>query len=109
MVPEADTDRDFYECVTLSEVARYNPGPKEAIYKGINILFDYDQEHTTLYAGWLKDIKVELLPTEPRMITTALGRTAESKQIAILPFKSKKGGEERVMVGAWVVELTTWS
>jgi hypothetical protein len=109
MVPEADTDRDFYECVTLSEVARYNPGPKEAIYKGINILFDYDQEHTTLYTGWLKDIKVELLSTEPKMITTALGKATESSQIAILPLKSKKGGEERVMVGAWVVELATWS
>ncbi len=63
MVPEADTDRDFCECVTLAEVARYNPGPKEAIYKGINILFDYDQEHTTLYTGWLKGMEVELLPT----------------------------------------------
>ncbi len=52
---------------------------------------------------------MELLPTEPKMITTALGRTTESRQIAILPFKSKKGGEERVMVGAWVVELATWS
>jgi hypothetical protein len=99
MVPEADTDRDFYECVTLSEVARYNPGPNEAIYKGINILFDYDQEHTILYTGWLKGMEVELLPTEPRMVTTALGRTTESRQIAILPFKSKKEGGERVMIG----------
>ena len=90
-------------------MARYNPGPKEAIYKGINILFDYDQEHTTLYTGWLKDIKVELLPTEPKMVTTAMGRTAESRQIAILPLKSKKEGGERVMIGAWVVDLATWS
>ncbi len=44
----------------------------------------------------------ELLPTEPKMITTALGRTTESRQIAILPFKPKKEGEERVMVGAFI-------
>ena len=108
-VPEADTDRDFYECMTLSEVARYNPGPREAIYKGINVLFDYDQEHTILYSEWLRDIQVELLPTKPKTIITALGRTTESRQIAILPFKPKKEDEERVMVGAWVVELATWS
>jgi hypothetical protein len=107
--PEAETDRDFYECVTLSEVARYNPGPDEAMYKGINILFDYEQEHTILYTGWLKGMEVELLPTEPRMVTTALGRTTESRQIAILPLKSKKEGGERVVIGAWVVELATWS
>ncbi|MFN9901473.1 MAG: hypothetical protein ACK55Z_22360, partial [bacterium] len=26
VIPEAETNRDFYECVALSEVARYNPG-----------------------------------------------------------------------------------
>ncbi|MFN9907508.1 MAG: hypothetical protein ACK56F_15525, partial [bacterium] len=39
VIPEAETNRDFYECVALSEVARYNPGPEEAIYKKISILF----------------------------------------------------------------------
>ncbi len=81
--------------MTLSEVARYNPGPRQAIYKEINVLFDYDQEHTILYTEWLRDIQVELLPTEPKTIITALGRTTESRQIAILPFKPKKEGEDR--------------
>ncbi len=107
--PEAETDRDFYECVALSEVARYNPGPDEAIYKGISILYDYEQEHTILYRGWLKDMDVELLSTEPKMVTTAIGRATESGQIAILPLKSAKKEGERVVIGAWVVELATWS
>ncbi len=54
-------------------------------------------------------MEVELLPTEPKMVTTAIGRTVESRQIAILPLKPKKGEGERVVIGAWVVELATWS
>ena len=44
MVPEAETDRDFYECVALSGVARDDPEPERAIVKEISILFDYEQE-----------------------------------------------------------------
>ncbi len=46
-------------------------------------MFDYDQEHTILYTEWLRDFQVELLPTEPKTIITALGRMTESRQIAI--------------------------
>jgi hypothetical protein len=105
VVPEAQTDRDFYECIALSEVARYNPGPGRATVKEISILFDYEQEHTILYKGWLKDMDVELFPTEPKMVTTAIGRTVESRQIAILPLQSAKKEGESVVIGAWVVEL----
>jgi hypothetical protein len=48
VVPEAVTDRDFYECIALSGVARFNPGPNRAAVKEISILFDYKQEHTIL-------------------------------------------------------------
>ena len=41
VVPEAETDRDFYECIALSGVARFNPGPTRASVKEISILFDY--------------------------------------------------------------------
>ena len=109
VVPEAETDRDFYECIALSEVARYNPGPNRATVKEISILFDYEQEHTILYRGWLKDMDVELFPTEPKMVTTAIGRTVESRQIAILPLQSAKKEGKPVVIGAWVVELATWS
>jgi hypothetical protein len=109
VVPEAETDRDFYECIALSEVARYNPGPERAIVKEISILFDYEQEHTILYRGWLKDMDVELLPTEPKTITTAIGRTVESRQIAIIPLQSAKKEGKPMVMGAWVVELATWS
>jgi hypothetical protein len=109
MVPEAETDRDFYECVALSGVARDDPEPERAIVKEISILFDYEQEHTILYRGWLKDMDVELLPTEPKTITTAIGRTVESRQIAIIPLQHPKKEGEPVVIGAWVVELATWS
>jgi len=109
VVPEAETDRDFYECVALSGVARDNPEPERAIVKEISILFDYEQEHTILYRGWLKDMDVELLPTEPKTITTAIGRTVESRQIAIIPLQSAKKEGKPVVIGAWVVELATWS
>ncbi len=90
-------------------MARYNPGPERAIVKEISILFDYEQEHTILYKGWLKDMDVELFATEPKMVTTAIGRTVESRQIAILPLQSAKKDGEPVVIGAWVVELATWS
>jgi hypothetical protein len=92
VVPDAKTNQDFYECVALSEVARYNPGPKRAVVKEISILFDYDQEHTLLYRRWLEDMDVELIPTEPRTVTSPLGRSVETRQIAIIPF-SQQGRE----------------
>ncbi len=107
VAPEAETNRDFYECIALSEVARYNPEPERAIVKEISILFDYEQEHTILYRGWLKDMDVELLPTEPKTITTAIGRKVESRQIAIIPLQSAKKEGKPVVIGAWVVELAT--
>jgi hypothetical protein len=81
------------------------PGAERAIVKEISILFDYEQEHTILYRGWLKDMDVELLPTEPKTITTAIGRTVESRQIAIIPLQHPKKEGEPVVIGAWVVEL----
>ncbi len=36
VVPEAITDRDFYECIALSGVARFNPGPNRATVKEIS-------------------------------------------------------------------------
>jgi hypothetical protein len=92
VVPEAKTNQDFYECVALLEVARDNPGPKRAVVKEISILFDYDQEHTLLYRRWLEDMDVELIPTEPRTVTSPLGRSVETRQIAIIPF-SQQGRE----------------
>ncbi len=75
----------------------------------ISILFDYKQEHTILYRGWLDDMDVELLPTEPRTVTTALGRPVETRQIAIIPLQPTKKEGEPVVIGAWVVESATWS
>jgi hypothetical protein len=109
VVPEAVTDRDFYECIALSGMARFNPGPNRATVKEISILFDYKQEHTILYKGWLGDIDVELLPTEPRTVTSSLGRPVETRQIAIIPLQPIKKGGEPVVIGAWVVESSTWS
>ena len=90
-------------------MARYNPGPERATVKEISILFDYEQEHTILYRGWLKDMDVELFPTEPTTVTTAIGRTVESRHIAIIPLQSAKKEGEPVVIGAWVVESATWS
>ena len=90
VLPEAVTDRDFYECIALSGVARFNPGPTRATVKEISILFDYKQEHTILYRGWLDDMDVELFPTEPRTVTTAMGRSVEARQIAIIPLQPAK-------------------
>ncbi len=109
VVPEAKTNQDFYECVALSEVARYNPGPKRAVVKEISILFDYDLEHTLLYRRWQEDMDVELIPTELRTVTSSLGRSVETRQIAIIPLQSAKKGGEPVVIGAWVVEESTWS
>ncbi len=95
MIPEAITDRDFYECIALSGVARFNPGPNRATVKEISILFDYKQEHAILYKGWLGDIDVELVPTEPRTVTSSLGRPVETRQIAIIPLQSTRKGASR--------------
>jgi hypothetical protein len=110
VVPEeAKTERDFYECIALSGVARFNPGPNRATVKEISILFDYKQEHTLLYKRWLGDIDVELIPTEPRTVTSSLGKPVETRQIAIIPLQPTKKGGEPVVIGAWVVEESTWS
>jgi hypothetical protein len=52
---------------------------------------------------------VELLPTEPRTVTTAMGRPVEARQIAIIPLQPVKKEGEPVVIGAWVVESATWS
>jgi hypothetical protein len=109
IVPEAKTNQDFYECVALSEVARDNPGPKRAVVKEISILFDYNQEHTLVYRRWLDDMDVELIPTEPKTVTSSLGRPVETRQVAIIPLQPAKKGGEPVVIGAWVVEESTWS
>ena len=109
VVPEAKKDQDFYECIALSGVARFNPGPNRAVVKEISILFDYDQEHTLVYKRWLEDMDVELIPTEPRTVTSSLGRPVETRQIAIIPLQPAKKGGEPVVIGAWVVEESTWS
>jgi hypothetical protein len=109
VVPEAKTNQDFYECIALSGVARYNPGPNRAVVKEISILFDYDQEHTLVYRRWLDDMDVELIPTEPRTVTSSLGRPVETRQIAIIPLQPARKGGEPVVIGAWVVEESTWS
>jgi hypothetical protein len=101
--------RPLYECIALSGVARFNTGPNRATVKEISILFDYEQEHTILYKGWLGVIDVELLPTEPRTVTTALGRPVETRPIAIIPLQPTKKEGEPVVIGAWVVESATWS
>jgi hypothetical protein len=109
VVPEAKKDQDFYECIALSGVARFNPGPNRATVKEISILFDYNQEHTLLYKRWLGDMDVELIPTEPRTVTSSLGKPVETRQIAIIPLQPAKKGGEPVVIGAWVVEESTWS
>jgi hypothetical protein len=67
------------------------------------------KEHTILYRGWLDDMDVELFPTEPRTVTTAMGRSVEARQIAIIPLQPAKKEGEPVVIGAWVVESATWS
>jgi hypothetical protein len=109
VVPEAKTNQDFYECIALSGVARLDPGPNRALVEEIAILFDYNQEHTLLYKRWLRDMDVELIPTEPRTVTSSLGRPVETRQIAIIPLQPAKKGGEPVVIGAWVVEESTWS
>ncbi len=52
---------------------------------------------------------VELFPTEPKTVTTVMGRTVESRHIAINPLQSVKKEGEPVVIGAWVVESATWS
>jgi hypothetical protein len=89
-------------------VARYNPGPNRAV-KEISILFDYDQEHTLVQRRWLEDMDVELIPTEPKTVTSSLGRPVETRQIAIIPLQSARKGGEPVVIGAWVVEESTWT
>jgi hypothetical protein len=109
IVPEAKTNQDFYECVALSGVARDNPEPKRAVVKEISILFDYDQEHILVYRRWLEDMDVELIPREPKTFTSSLGRPVETRQIAVIPLQPAKKGGEPVVIGAWVVEESTWS
>jgi hypothetical protein len=46
---------------------------------------------------------VELIPTEPKTVTSSLGRPVETRQIAIIPLQPPKEGGEPVMIGAWVV------
>jgi hypothetical protein len=109
VVQKANENQDFYEFVALSGVARDNPGPEKAVVKEISILFDYEQEHTLMYRRWLEDMDVELIPTEPKIVTSSLGRPVETRQIAIIPLQSAKKGGEPVVTGAWVVEESTWS
>jgi hypothetical protein len=109
LVKEAKEGQDFYECVALSGVARRNPGPKEVRIKEIAILFDYEAEHTLVYNRWLADMDVEVIPTEPRTVTSSLGRPVEARQIAIIPLESERNGGESVVIAAWVVEESTWS
>ena len=90
VVQKANENQDFYECVALSEVARDNPGPKRAVVKEISILFDYEQEHTLVYRRWLEDMDVELIPTGSKTVTSSLGRSVETRQIAIIPFNQRK-------------------
>jgi hypothetical protein len=52
---------------------------------------------------------VELIPTEPRTVTSSLGRSVETRQIAVIPLQPAKKGGEPVVIGAWVVEESTWS
>jgi hypothetical protein len=52
---------------------------------------------------------VELIPTEPRTVTSSLGKPVETRQIAIIPLQPTKKGGEPVVIGAWVVEESTWS
>ncbi len=106
---EAKENQDFYECVALSGVARKNPGPKEARIKEISILFDYEAEHTLVYSRWLADMDVEVIPTEPKIVTSSLGRPVEARQIAVIPLESERGGGEPAVIAAWVVEESTWS
>jgi hypothetical protein len=67
VVPEAITDQDFYECIALSGVARFNHGPNRATVKDFPSYLTINK--TMLYKEWLGDIDVELLPTEPRTVT----------------------------------------
>ncbi len=97
---EAKENQDFYECVALSEVARKNPGPKEARIKEITILFDYEAEHNLVYNRWLMDMDVEVIPTEPKIVTSSLGRLVEAGQIAVIPLESEKDGGEPVVNAA---------
>jgi hypothetical protein len=92
LVKKANENQDFYECIALSGVARDNPGPERARIKEISILFEYEQEHTLVYKRWLKDMDVEIIPTEPKMVTSYLGRPVETRQIAIIPLEKGKGG-----------------
>ncbi len=52
---------------------------------------------------------MELIPTEPRTVTPSLGRSVEARQIAIIPLQPIRKGGEPVVIGAWVVESSTWS
>jgi hypothetical protein len=52
---------------------------------------------------------VEVITTEPRIVTSSLGRPVEARQIAIIPLKSERSGGESVVIAARVVEESTWS
>ncbi len=62
-----------------------------------------------VYYRWPADMDVEVITTEPRIITSSLGRPVEARQIAIIPLESERSGGEPVVIAAWVVEESTWS
>jgi hypothetical protein len=101
--------QDFYECVVRAEVARRWPGPKGEVVKGIDILFDYEAEHTLVYSLWLSNMEVAVYPIEPMTVTMPLGRQVETRQIAILPLENSKEGGEPVLIAARIVDGSMWS
>jgi hypothetical protein len=108
LVKKANEKQDFYECISLSGVARDNPGPERARIKEISFLFEYEQEHTLVYNRWLEDMDVEIIPTELKIVTSSLGRPVETRQIAVIPLEKGRVGSKPVVIAAWVVEESTW-
>jgi hypothetical protein len=48
-----------------------------------------------VYSRWLADMDVEVIPTEPKMVKSSLGRPVEARQIAVIPLESGKDGGSR--------------
>jgi hypothetical protein len=62
-----------------------------------------------VYSRWLADMDMEVIPTEPKIVTSSLGPPVEARQIAVIPLESERSGGEPVVIAAWVVEESAWS
>jgi hypothetical protein len=57
----------------------------------------------------VKDEQLETTPLDPMMIELPIGKTVESRQIAVLIFEGSGKSSENLMIAAMVVNHGMWS